>query len=199
MLASITPLGERARNRRWGVTVAAYVIGSSLAGAAAGGALGLVGQLLIGGPEEHRVLVVSAAVVACTVGAALDARVGGIGPPTIHRQVDEDWLNRYRGWVCGVGFGVQLGAGLSTVVTTASVYVTLVLAFLSAGWLPGCLVGVVFGLVRALPLVGMRRASSPEALRHVHRRMQAWGPVAHRATWGVQLAAAGVMLGVVAS
>jgi len=33
MLASINPLGERARNQRWGVTYAFYLLGSVAGGA----------------------------------------------------------------------------------------------------------------------------------------------------------------------
>src|SRR5205823_341731 len=41
MLASIHPLGERARGRRWGITVSAFIAGAGAAGASAGGLLGL--------------------------------------------------------------------------------------------------------------------------------------------------------------
>ena len=33
------------------------------------------------------------------------------------------WLGRYRSWVYGLGFGVQLGAGVTTVVVSSAVYV----------------------------------------------------------------------------
>jgi len=46
MLASIHPLGERARRSRWGVTVTAYLLGSVAGGAGAGAALGAVGAIL---------------------------------------------------------------------------------------------------------------------------------------------------------
>ena len=44
MLASITPLGERARESRWGLTVAFYVASATLAAAAAGALAGLLGD-----------------------------------------------------------------------------------------------------------------------------------------------------------
>ena len=49
MLASITPLGERGRDSRWGVTVTAFVLGATAAGAALGAVMGLAGSLLGGG------------------------------------------------------------------------------------------------------------------------------------------------------
>ena len=41
--------------------------------------------------------------------------------PGPRRQVDERWLDRYRGWVYGVGYGSQLGLGIVTVVIVAFV------------------------------------------------------------------------------
>jgi len=45
MLASIHPLGERARHNRWIVTVTAYVVASTLGGATLGAAAGSAGAL----------------------------------------------------------------------------------------------------------------------------------------------------------
>src|SRR5512135_756112 len=104
MLASITPLGERGRHRRWGATVTAYAVGSTLVGGAVGGLLGTVGAATLGRVAPPPVLLLGLAAVFCVVGAAAD--VGLLGPlPTVHRQVNEDWLDRYRGWVYGLGFG----------------------------------------------------------------------------------------------
>ena len=38
-------------------------------------------------------------------GLWLDLGILGLRLPTTRRQVNEDWLGRYRGWVVGVGFG----------------------------------------------------------------------------------------------
>src|SRR5687768_2664330 len=122
MLSSITPLGERGRQRRWGATVTAYAVGSVAAGASLGALLGLVPE-----PPARAALVVLA--VACALAALLDLRPALL--PTIRRQVNEDWLGVYRGWVCGAGFGLQLGLGVVTIVTTAAVYVVLIAAALS--------------------------------------------------------------------
>ena len=47
--------------------------------------------------------------------------MGGHRPPFLHRQVDDDWLSAYRPWVYGVGFGWQIGAGVTTYTMTAAV------------------------------------------------------------------------------
>src|SRR5947208_2071453 len=144
MLASITPLGERARGSRWALTVAFYVASAVLAGAAIGALAGLAGGLVWPGDGalDARAAVLAGALV---VGFAFDLR-GRL--PTPRRQVNEDWLREYRGWVYGAGFGGQLGLGLITIVTTSLVYATLLAAFLAAGAARGAAIGAAFGFAR---------------------------------------------------
>src|SRR3954470_58280 len=131
MLGSITPLGERGHLRRWSATVVWYFVGSVLGGALIGGLLGAIGA---GAPALGLGLsgtaVLAVVGVLSVAGVAFDLRLGGLRLPTVQRQVDEDWLVRYRGWVVGVGFGFQLGLGVVTIVTTATVYVALAAALL---------------------------------------------------------------------
>lgn len=54
------------------------------------------------------------AALAGLAGLALDLGLGALRLPGPARQVDEDWLARYRGWVYGAGFGTQLGLGVVT-------------------------------------------------------------------------------------
>lgn len=186
MLTSISPLGERARRNRWAITVTAYVLGSLLGGGTTGVVLGAVGSGL------PRPLLLAAAV--CAVAAVLDLlrRL-----PTYHRQVDEDWLVRYRGWVYGLGFGYQLGLGFVTIVTSAATYAVWALELLSGGWRAGLLIGAWFGLVRALPVLGLRSATTPERLRVLAARQERLASAAGGVTVAT-LAAAGLALGVAA-
>jgi len=92
----------------------------------------------------------------------------------VHRQVNENWLARYRGWVYGTGFGFQLGLGVATIVTSATVYVALLLAVLTGSVLGGVAVGATFGLVRALPLLAVGRVHDPDGIRRVLARGAAW-------------------------
>jgi hypothetical protein len=179
MLASIHPLGERARHSTWAVTVTAYVAGSALAGALLGAALGVAGDLGKEALPPWRLpggfpfLPLLAAVLACAAAAWSDARGPGRLWPTLRRQVDDRWLTRYRGWVYGGGFGLQLGLGVVTIVTTATVHATWLLALLSGSALGGATVGLTFGVTRALPLVALAAVDHPEQLWRFHRRMQA--------------------------
>jgi hypothetical protein len=188
MLASIHPLGERARGGRWGFTVGAFVAAAGAAGAALGALLGLAGAILrdrAGVPLEALVMVVVAVGAA---GIALDAGVWGLRLPTVRRQVNEDWLHRYRSGVYGVGFGFQLGLGVATIVTTAAVYLTFALALLAGSAAAGAVVGATFGVVRGAGLLVVGRIETPEALWTFHRRFQRWAPLSRRITIAAQLA-----------
>jgi hypothetical protein len=165
MLSSINPLGERARGQRFWLTTLWYVAGSILGGLAVGALGGLLGSAL---PPGRWRLGVALVVVA---GGAVLELVDQV-PPSWHRQVDENWLTRYRGWVYGLGFGMQLGFGVATIVTSASVYTTVAITILSGSWSTGALVGGVFGLVRSSPIVSVFRAVDPARLRSVMRRLQ---------------------------
>jgi hypothetical protein len=197
MLASIVPLVERARNQNWGLTVAAYVAGSVVGGALLGATSGLLGAIVLGhgGVDRPGVLVTLA--LSAAIGATIDLGVAGLRVPTVRRQVNEDWLHRYRGWVYGFGFGVQLGVGVVTIVTSAIVYLMLVLAFLTASWPGAAVTGGVFGLARALPIVATAGIATPARLREFHRRMQRRASLASRATVGVQGAVAALAVALV--
>ncbi|MGI8806531.1 MAG: sulfite exporter TauE/SafE family protein [Acidimicrobiales bacterium] len=186
MLASIHPLGERARDRRWGLTVSAYVVGSTVAAALLGALLGGLGGLLPLGPGSVAVVVG----VLATSALAFDLGLGGLRLPTVHRQVDKDWLGRYRGWVVGAGFGVQLGLGVVTIVNTAAVYLALALSLLTGSVVAGAVVGATFGLVRALLIFVVARVRRPEQLRSALRRVQSWRPLSERIAIAVQAAVA---------
>ncbi|MGZ8661966.1 MAG: hypothetical protein ACXWYI_07815 [Actinomycetota bacterium] len=187
MLGSITPLGERGRNRRWGITVTTYVIGSVLGGVAIGGALGWLGATA--GVGDLSVAVrLGALAVAVVVGIAFDMRLGGLRLPTIHRQVNEDWMVRYRSWVYGLGFGVQLGLGVVTIVTTSAIYAMLLAAALSGSVATGALVGGAFGFVRAAIVFTVAGVRRPEQLGRADVLLRRWDGWTRRAAIGVSSA-----------
>ena len=184
MLASITPLGQRGRGASWTRTVTAYVVASAVGGAVTGAALGALGSVLPGLDSTAAIVTVAAFAI---VAALSDLRGR---PPSLRRQVDEGWLTSYRDWVCGIGFGFQLGLGLVTIATSASLYLTWLLELLVASPAAGAVVGVVFGVARALPILGNRRIVDPESLRRSHRRWQQALSVVRPMTVAVEAAAA---------
>ena len=173
MLASITPLGERSRRQRWWVTVTALITGAGVAGAAFGAALAGTGRALPLGTAVRLDLLLGI--------AALGATVDLLGRlPTHRRQVDELWLHRYRSWVYGLGFGAQLGVGVSTIVTTGAVYVTLAAAALAQSVIAGAAIGGVFGLLRGATVLFAVHVDSPRRLALFHRRLRRLEPAARR-------------------
>lgn len=187
MLSSINPLGERARNSRWAITAPAYVLGHLIGGLGLGTLAWILGapiraairaiwqNLAVGGPSAvaggHMLIATGIVALGALIAALLDATRN---VPSFRRQVNEDWLIRYRGWVYGLGFGVQLGFGVVTTVTTSSVYLLIGICMISPGLALGLLLGAVFGLTRALPLFAVVNAETPAALARVHRSLAAW-------------------------
>src|SRR4051794_21733256 len=169
MLGSITPLGERSRGRRWGITVTAFAVAATAARAALGALLGAAGGLVALAATARAGLVAVAVAVAVTVDL-----VPGLHVPGPRRQVNEAWLHRYRGWVYGAGFGLQLGLGVTTIVSTAAVYATGAAAFLAGSAAAGALVGGAFGLARAATLLAAGGVDEPGALATLDRRLVAW-------------------------
>jgi Cytochrome C biogenesis protein transmembrane region len=190
MLGSITPLGERGRGSRWGVTVSAYLIGSAVAGLAIGAALGWIGSPLTLSVNARLLLLG----VAIAVGIAFDLGVGGLRLPTTHRQVDEAWRGSYRGWVWGLTFGAQLALGVITVVTTAFVYVTWLAALVAGSAAGGAVIGLAFGLARALPIFTVARVRTSGQLLGVDRVLQRFAAPARRVTVAAGASIAGLAL-----
>ena len=194
MLSSISPLGERSRGTSFTRTAVAYVVGSVLAAVVVGSVLGGVGSLV---PDEVRgsAPVLAALAVLFVLGLVLDIRSGGHGVPSWRRQVDREWIGRYRGWVTGLGFGLQLGLGFVTIITSTSTYAVLVAELLTGHWWAGALIGFVFGLVRATPLALVRRVDTPQQLHEVFANLDTWAAPADRLAQASLLAGAVVCVG----
>jgi MFS family permease len=189
MLASISPLGERARRQRYAVTVAAYVAASTLAGGLLGGLLGTVGAPWAG--TRGSMLAIGTLAI---IGLLLDARVFGLRVPGPRRQVNEDWLATYRGWVYGIGYGAQLGLGVTTIVTASITWVAFACAAATGSLGAGMLVGATFGLARALPVLATARSHEPSALRNTLARLERLRPPAARVATLLQVTFAVTLL-----
>jgi hypothetical protein len=184
MLASITPLGERGRRSNWRVTVTAFLLAATAAGAAAGALLGGLGAVAL--PAHPRPTVLLVAIAVALVVDGLPRSV-----PGPQRQVDERWLDEYRGWVYGAGYGAQLGLGVLTVVSSATTYVALLAAFLTASAPAGAVILGCYGALRGLTPLAAAGVRSERQLLAFHRALARWRP---RARWGGILAQAGVLV-----
>jgi hypothetical protein len=189
MLSQITPLSERARNQRFGVTAAWFVVGS-IAGGATLGAVSALGAAALSAVDISSDGALAATALLAVACAAVDSGCLGVRPPFFRRQVNEDWLPRYRGWLYGVGFGWQVGVGFATYIMTAAVALTVVLGALTASPLAAFAIGVAFGLVRGLTVFLTARVHRPAQLQAFHRRFDAWGEPIRLAVIALELAVA---------
>ncbi len=175
MLSTITPLAERGRGHRFAVTATWFVAGATAGGATLGAlAAGLAAAVAVIDPgTTTRALLAAAAAVVCL---AADLRIAGFRLPGHGRQVDERWLDRYRPWVYAGGFGWQIGAGVTTYLMTAAVYLLVVVAALTGLPAVALAVGVLFGLLRGLAVTAGAGITSSARLVAFHRRFEAWRP-----------------------
>jgi sulfite exporter TauE/SafE len=174
MLSSIHPLGERGRGNRWVITVIAFTGASTLTGALVGAAFGALGGLITIGPTTQLAVV---AVVATAAGVLDWLGVKPLGP---RRQVNENWIGSYRGWVYGAGFGAQLGFGVATYVVTWAVYAMFVAQMAMGKAWGGAVIGAVFGLGRSLAPLLAGWIDRPSRLTEFHRLMARLGPQVRR-------------------
>jgi hypothetical protein len=192
MLSTITPFTERTRGHTYRGTATWFVAGASAGGASLGVLMGagaaLAGRLHL--PVDGRLWAAGAAAL---VAVGSDGGVIGWRLPVHRRQVNERWLDGYRSWVYGAGFGWQIGAGLVTYITTAAVYLLVVLGTLTATPLAGLILGIWFGLLRGLAVLLTRRIASVGELLSFHRRFESALPAADRV---VRVAEVAVVLAV---
>lgn len=197
MLASITPLGERGHNRRWGHTAGFYLLGSILGGATRGAILGALGSLI---PTQLRPSPTGVALILAgllAVAAGIESRRLPFPIPGVTRQVNEDWLSQYRGWVIGLGFGYQLGLAVVVYITSASLWVVFAAEFLTFSPLAGMVLGAGFGFIRSLPLLATYRVRTPQQLRATHALLQrAARPMERMVTAACGIGAAVLVVGV---
>lgn len=199
MLGSITPLGERSRGQRWGITVMFFVAGSLTGGAAMGAGLGAAGSPIVKLADANvgTRLLLGLLATALAVGFVLDVGMFGRQLPTTLRQVSREWLTRYRGWVYGFGFGFQLGLGPVTIVTTSLTYLTLLACFFSGSWEAGLAIGAVFGFTRGAVNLSVARVREVHEYGVINTTLRKWEPHSQRLTTAAELGIGAVMLALI--
>ncbi len=176
MLSSIHPFGERSRSNSFGQTAAAHIVGSALGGTALGTLGGLVGLAITRTIDPSTPIRTVIVLVATVIALALEATNREQLLPSRTRQVDENWINTYRGWVYGGGWGAELGFGISTIITTSLVHLLVVTQlFVGSFWI-AVLFGTTFGIVRGATVLAASGVDSPEQLRSFHQKLDAVRP-----------------------
>ena len=98
-------------------------------------------------------------------------------------------MHTYRGWVYGLGFGAQLGAGAITLVACAAIYATFAIELASGSVAAGALIGAAFGATKAATLFPACLATDHRALARLHRRLLGLEPAAQRVLIAAEIAA----------
>ena len=193
MLSTITPFSERAKGHSYRATAGWFVAGATLGGATLGTVMALM-ALAVEAVHATTATIGLVALAAALIAAGSDSGIAGVRLPVHRRQVNERWLDRYRPWVYGAGFGWQIGTGLSTYITTAAVYLTVVFGALTGRPALALSVGTAFGFLRGTAVLLTRDLADPSELRAFHRRFLQVGPVAGRLVIAVELASAAAMV-----
>jgi hypothetical protein len=196
MLSTITPIGERGRNHRYAGSVAWFITGAVLGGATLGvGAAVLAAG--IGTLDLSPAAALGTAAVLAAITLASDLNAGGFRLPAHIRQVNEQWLDEFRAWVYGGGFGWQIGVGLATFVTTAAVYLLIAMAALTASPVTAFALCTGFGAVRGVAVLLGRNLTTPQRMMALHRRLDELLPTAQRGIVLVQAVVVAVAAGAV--
>jgi hypothetical protein len=189
MLSSITPMGEASRGNRFGVTAAWFIAGATLGGAVLGLAAGVLALgVRVVGIDSTTALALGA--VLAILSAAADAQLFGLRVPYHRRQVNEYWLDDYRSWVYGAGFGFQIGIGVATYIMTSAVVLLVLLGALTGEPLVALAIGTLFGLVRGLGVLPGARLTTPAQLAAFHARFDARAEASRQLVIASQVAVA---------
>lgn len=168
MLASITPLGERARGNRWTITAAVFIAASAAAGAGLGAALGLLGSALL----DHVAIGWRLGALGAALALGVVWELARRTVPGPRRQVNERWLDEYRRWIYAAGFGAQLGIGVATIIVTSSVYGVWAAALVSAHPAAGAAIGAAAGAMRGATVLVGAQTITPQRLLSLHERLR---------------------------
>jgi MFS family permease len=194
MLSTITPITEQARGRRYAATVPWYLLGAVAGGATLGGVAALV-SMPVGAVDIPEMTVFAVIGLFAVVSIFSDLGVKGFRLPRHGRQVDRLWLDHYRSWVYGTGFGWQIGVGLATYIVTTAVYLTVLIAVLTGSPLQALTIGLVFGGVRGLAIFLGAGATTLEWLHALHRDLTRWEPQSRAIMFTIQAVVATLAIG----
>ncbi|HLF44745.1 MAG TPA: hypothetical protein VJA46_14635 [Acidimicrobiia bacterium] len=194
MLSTITPITEQGRGRRYAATVPWYLLGAIAGGATLGGIAALA-AIPVGAVDIPEMTVFAIIGLFGVVSIFSDLGVKGFRLPRHGRQVDRLWLDHYRSWVYGTGFGWQIGVGLATYIVTTAVYVTVLIAILTGSPIQALTIGLVFGGVRGLAIFLGAGATSLDKLHELHRSLTRFEPASRVVMFAIQAVVATLAIG----
>jgi hypothetical protein len=166
MIETIGPTGHTGGRRTTLAACATFLPGALAGGVATFGGLAALGGLLPG--DGELAYLVAAAIAAGA--AVLEARGARI-VPQIRRQLPEHWRRVMPMPVAAGLYGGLLGLGFTTFVLTFGVWALAAAALAVGDPATGLVIGIAFGLGRALPIVTLAPLAASEAGARVTQLM----------------------------
>ncbi len=192
MISSITPMAERSKGHRFGVTATWFTLGGLAGGVTLGAGMAL-GAWAVAAGGIGKSVTVAVFGVAALVTVASDLELFGFRLPIHPRQVNETWLPRLRPWAYASGFGWQIGCGFATYIMTGAVYLTVAAGVLSADPVVAFALGVLFGTVRGLCVFTALGADDPASLRRLHATIDRFTSVSLDVAIAAQVVGVGLL------
>ena len=151
MIDTIAAGSRDGRSRLTAASCLAFAVGTVAGGGALFAGLAALGAMLatagLGAP--------SLAAAAIAAGVAVAELTGARVRPQVRRQVPEHWRRSAPLPVASLAYGVLLGLGFTTFVLSLAVPALAALALMLGEPVVGALIGVSFGIGRALPVVAI--------------------------------------------
>jgi hypothetical protein len=123
------------------------------------GLVGWLGSLLSTGARFYSLIGLG---IICLIGTLHQFKIVQFPMPQIKRQVSRLWLNNLHKNIVAFGYGLQLGSSVITRIKIATTYAVIGFAFCSGSLVLGAIIGILFGLSRAvLPIFVAPINSSP--------------------------------------
>ena len=166
MVDTLAPHGYAGRLRTTLVACATFAAGALAGGVATFGGLALLGQAL-GAGGAAAIAVAAAVALAAAVGEARGARI----VPQVRRQVPESWRRVLPVPLAAGLYGVLLGLGFTTFILTFAVWALAGVSVALGDPALGLLVGLGFGVGRALPVVVLAPLAGTERGAAAHAAM----------------------------
>lgn len=163
MVETVGPTGHDGGRRTTAAACATFALGALVGGVITFGGLGLLGSMLFDAGGAALALGVAATVAAlAAIGEARGVRV----VPQVRRQVPEPWRRMMPLPIAAGLYGVLLGLGFTTFVLTLAVWALAGFVVALGSPFVGAIVGLAFGIGRALPVVVMAPlAGRPSGVR----------------------------------
>jgi hypothetical protein len=150
MVETLAPAGYAGRLRTTLVACATFTVGALVGGVITFGGLALLGRELGAGGTTAAAVAVVVAVFAAA-GEARGVRI----VPQVRRQVPESWRRVLPVPLAAGLYGVLLGLGFTTFILTFAVWALAAVSVALGDPALGALVGLGFGIGRALPVVAL--------------------------------------------